>query len=65
MVFAVVFTVNSLPAFGLPNALLVVFFGLNWNLEPVPLVVTAAVASGAISWPPRKCSRRPDSWAFT
>ncbi|TDP31820.1 hypothetical protein [Nocardia ignorata] len=46
-VVAVVFTVNLLPAFGPPNALLVVFFGLNWNLDPAPLVVCAAVASGA------------------
>ncbi|MEV6220438.1 hypothetical protein AB0M13_02195 [Nocardia fluminea] len=47
IVVAVVFTVNLLPAFGPPNALLVVFFGLNWDLDPVPLVVGAAVASGA------------------
>ncbi|MFJ2662732.1 hypothetical protein ACIO14_00125 [Nocardia fluminea] len=47
LVVAVVFTVNLLPAFGPPNALLVVFFGLNWNLDPVPLVIGAAVASGA------------------
>ncbi|MBF6215401.1 hypothetical protein IU469_30335 [Nocardia puris] len=47
LVVAVVFAVNLLPAFGPPNALLVVFFGLNGNLDPVPLVVCAAVASGA------------------
>lgn len=47
LVAAVVFAVNLLPAFGPPNALLVVFFGLNGNLDPVPLVVCAAVASGA------------------
>ncbi|MFF5035476.1 hypothetical protein [Nocardia salmonicida] len=47
LVIAVVFAVNLLPAFGPPNALLVVFFGLNWNLHPVPLVIGAAVASGA------------------
>ncbi|MGW5922250.1 hypothetical protein ACWFPY_24955 [Nocardia fluminea] len=47
VVIAVMFTVNLLPAFGPPNALLVVFFGLNWNLHPVPLVIAAAVASGA------------------
>lgn len=47
LVVAVVFTVNLLPAFGPPNALLVVFFAVNWNLDPVPLVIGAAIASGA------------------
>ncbi|WP_280339413.1 hypothetical protein [Nocardia neocaledoniensis] len=47
LVFAVVFAVNLLPAFGPPNALLVVFFAVNGNFHPVPLVVCAAVASGA------------------
>ncbi|APE34869.1 hypothetical protein BOX37_13945 [Nocardia mangyaensis] len=47
LVAAVLFTVNLLPAFGPPNALLVVFFWLNWNLDPVPLVLATAVASGA------------------
>lgn len=47
IVVAVVFAVNLLPAFGPPNAVLVVFFALNWHLHPVPLVVVAAVASGA------------------
>lgn len=47
IVLAVVFAVNLLPAFGPPNALLVVFFALNWHLPLIPLVVIAAVASGA------------------
>lgn len=44
---AVVFAVNLLPAFGPPTALVVVLLGLNWDLNPVALVVIGAFASGA------------------
>ncbi|MET7771894.1 hypothetical protein [Nocardia sp. NPDC005366] len=47
IVFAVVFLVNLMPAFGPPNALVLVLFKLNWHLAPVPLVIIGAFSSGA------------------
>ncbi|MFC9659998.1 hypothetical protein ACFVJ5_07135 [Nocardia sp. NPDC127606] len=47
IVAAVVFVVNLMPAFGPPNALVLVFFTLNWHLNPVALVVVGAFSSGA------------------
>lgn len=47
IVFAVVFVVNLMPAFGPPNAVLLVFFKLNWHLDPVAVVVLGAFSSGA------------------
>ncbi len=43
----VVFAVSLMPAFGPPTALVVVLLGLNWELDPVALVVGGAFASGA------------------
>lgn len=47
IVFAVVFVVNPMPAFGPANALLLVFFKLNWHLDPVAVVVLGAFSSRA------------------
>lgn len=47
VVSAVVFAVNLMPAFGPPNVLVLVFFKLNWDLDPVALVVIGAFSSGA------------------
>lgn len=43
----VIFLVNLMPAFGPPNALLLVFFKLNWHLDPLALGAIGAVSSGA------------------
>ena len=47
IVFAVVFAVNLLPAFGPPTAALIVFFGFNTELPMPALVVTAAIAAAS------------------
>ena len=44
---AVVFAVNLLPAFGPPTWAVLVLFRLNWDLNPVALVLIGAVAAGA------------------
>ncbi|RDI55202.1 hypothetical protein DFR68_10134 [Nocardia mexicana] len=44
---AVVFAVNLMPAFGPPTALVVVLLKLNWQLEPVAVVILGAFAAGA------------------
>lgn len=41
----VVFAVNLLPAFGPPTWAVLVFFSLNFDLPPVPLVVLGALAA--------------------
>jgi membrane protein YqaA with SNARE-associated domain len=43
--FAVVFGVNLLPAFGPPTWALLVFFSLDFDLAPVPLVLGGALAA--------------------
>ncbi|MBH0781721.1 hypothetical protein [Nocardia bovistercoris] len=47
IVVAVVFLVNLMPAFGPPNSLVLVMFRLNWQLDPIALVVAGALTSGA------------------
>lgn len=46
VVIGVVLLVNLMPAFGPPTALVLVLFKLNWQLEPVALVVIGAFTSG-------------------
>lgn len=46
-VVAIVFGVNLLPAFGPATWMLLVLFKLNWDLNPVALVVLGALAAGA------------------
>lgn len=43
--FAVVFCVNLMPAFGPPTWALLVFFSLDFNLAPAPLVLGGAIAA--------------------
>ncbi len=45
--FAVVFGVTLLPAFGPPTWALLVFFSLDFDLPPVPLVVGGALAAAS------------------
>ena len=45
VVVAVVFGVNLLPAFGPPTWALLVFFRLNSDVSPVPLVILGAIAA--------------------
>ncbi len=45
ILFAIVFAVNLLPAFGPPTWTIIVFYGLTSNLPLPALVVTAALAS--------------------
>lgn len=47
IVFAVVFAVNLLPAFGPPTAALIVFFGFNTELPLPALVIVAAIAAAS------------------
>src|SRR5579864_3533258 len=47
VVFAVVFGVNLLPAFGPPTWALLVFFRLHWHIDPVALVLVGAVAAAS------------------
>lgn len=47
ILFAAVFAINLLPAFGPPTWSVIVFFGLTSNLPLPVLVVTAAVASSS------------------
>jgi membrane protein YqaA with SNARE-associated domain len=44
---AVVFAVNLLPAFGPPTWAVLVFFSLDFDLPPVPLVLGGALAAAA------------------
>ncbi len=46
-VFAIVFGVNLLPAFGPPTWAVLVFTRLHWHLNPVALVVIGAVAAAS------------------
>ena len=46
-VFAIVFGVNLLPAFGPPTWAILVFTRLHWHLNPVALVVIGAVAAAS------------------
>jgi membrane protein YqaA with SNARE-associated domain len=45
LLFAIVFGVNLLPAFGPPTWTLLVFARLTWHLEPVAIVLVGAVAA--------------------
>lgn len=45
-VVGIVLLVNVLPAFGPPTALVPVLLKLNWQLDPVALVIIGAVTSG-------------------
>ncbi|HEY5109763.1 MAG TPA: hypothetical protein VII96_09175 [Acidimicrobiales bacterium] len=45
LLFAMVFGVNLLPAFGPPTWTLLVFARLTWHLEPVAIVLVGAVAA--------------------
>jgi len=45
LLFAIVFGVNLLPAFGPPTWTLLVFARLNWHLEPVAIVLIGAIAA--------------------
>ncbi len=47
LVFAVVFAVNLMPAFGPPTAALIVFFGFNTDLPMPALVIAAAIAAAS------------------
>ena len=47
LLFAIVFGINLLPAFGPPTWTLLVFARLTWHLEPVAVVVIGAVAAMA------------------
>ncbi len=46
-VFAIVFGVNLLPAFGPPTWAILVFTRLHWHLNPVALVLLGAVAAAS------------------
>jgi membrane protein DedA with SNARE-associated domain len=46
-VFAIVFGINLLPAFGPPTWAVLVFTRLHWHLNPVALVVIGAVAAAS------------------
>ena len=46
-VFLIIFGVNLLPAFGPPTWSLLVFFRLNWHLNPVALVGVGVIASAS------------------
>lgn len=46
-VFAIVFGINLLPAFGPPTWAVLVFTRLHWHLNPVALVVVGAVAAAS------------------
>jgi hypothetical protein len=43
----VIFAINLLPAFGPPTWAVLVFFSLNFDLPPVPLVIGGALAAAA------------------
>lgn len=45
LLFAIVFGVNLLPAFGPPTWTLLVFARLRWHLDPVAIVLMGAVAA--------------------
>ena len=45
LLFAIVFGVNLLPAFGPPTWTLLVFARINWHLEPVAVVLVGALAA--------------------
>lgn len=45
VLFAIVFGVNLLPAFGPPTWTLLVFARVTWHLEPVAIVLVGAVAA--------------------
>jgi membrane protein DedA with SNARE-associated domain len=45
--FAIVFGINLLPAFGPPTWAVLVFTRLHWHLNPVALVILGAVAASA------------------
>lgn len=47
LVIGVVFAVNLLPAFGPPTWAVLVFFSLNFDLPPVPLVILGALAAAS------------------
>jgi membrane protein DedA with SNARE-associated domain len=47
VVFAIVFGVNLLPAFGPPTWAILVFTRIHWHLNPVGLVVIGAVAAAS------------------
>jgi membrane protein DedA with SNARE-associated domain len=46
-VFAIVFGINLLPAFGPPTWAVLVFTRLHWHLNPVALVVIGAIAAAS------------------
>ena len=46
-VAALIFAINLLPAFGPPTSAVLVAFTLNFDLAPVPLVATGAVAAAS------------------
>lgn len=46
-VFAIVFGINLLPAFGPPTWAVLVFTRLHWHLNPVALVLIGAVAAAS------------------
>ena len=45
ILFAIVLGVNLLPAFGPPTWSILVLYGLQSELEPIPMILTAAVAA--------------------
>ncbi len=45
LALGVVFAINLLPAFGPPTWAVLVFFSLNFDLPPVPLVILGALAA--------------------
>jgi uncharacterized membrane protein YdjX (TVP38/TMEM64 family) len=47
ILFAIVFGVNLMPAFGPPTWTIIVLYGLNTNLPPAAIVVVGAVAAAS------------------
>jgi uncharacterized membrane protein YdjX (TVP38/TMEM64 family) len=47
ILFVVVLGVNLMPAFGPPTWTILVLYGLNSDLEPAPMILTAALAAAA------------------
>ncbi|MEV6067594.1 hypothetical protein AB0L82_13650 [Nocardia sp. NPDC052001] len=46
VVFATVFALNLMPAFGPPTWVLLILFKINWQLDPIALVLIGALTAG-------------------
>lgn len=62
LVALIVFAVNLLPAFGPPTSAVLVALTLNFDLEPVPLVISGALAAASgrylLAWGTRRLRPR-------